>query len=100
MEAHVPNLLLQPLVENAIQHGIEHEARPGEITISAARAGNELILTISDNGAGLEAGWKPGVGLSNTRARLEQLYQTRARLELTAGPVNGVITRVTLPYRV
>ena len=100
MEAQVPNLLLQPLVENAIQHGIEQETRPGEITISAAREGDELILLVSDNGAGLEAGWKPGVGLSNSRSRLEQLYQNRARLELTAGAVNGVITRVILPYRV
>src|SRR5262249_49326690 len=72
LHARVPNLILQPLVENAIRHGIEPRARQGRIQLCAQRQNGELILRVQDNGAGLPAGGpgREGIGLSNTRARL------------------------------
>src|SRR5436190_1345314 len=76
LDALVPNMILQPLVENAVRHGIAPNSRPGVIEISACRHQDFLQLTVSDNGQGLSEGGIPhsrdGVGLSNTRARLLQ----------------------------
>ncbi len=99
LDAMVPNLLLQPLVENAIQHGIEPFAKPGTVTISSRLANGELTLEVSDNGADLAPDWKPGVGLSNTRARLQQLYRTKSRLDVTSRPGGGVTVIASFPFR-
>src|SRR6185436_19687703 len=78
LDARVPNLLLQPLVENAIQHGIAPFSAPGEIHIQASRENGLLCLRVADNGPGLPAqkpaGHPDGIGLANTRARLRRLY--------------------------
>ncbi len=78
LDALVPNLLLQPLVENAIRHGIAPHARPGWIAIHAVREGSRLRIEIRDSGNGLPPdrlmALNRGVGLGNTRARLEYLY--------------------------
>jgi signal transduction histidine kinase len=101
LEAQVPNFILQPLVENAIRHGIEPRARPGRIELHACRQADVLALAVCDNGKGI-AGSKPareGVGLSNTRARLRELYGESHRFELRSGPEGGLRVEMTIPYR-
>jgi two-component system LytT family sensor kinase len=100
LNAKVPNLVLQPLVENAIRHGIEPQSKPGIIELRARRNNGRLELQVRDNGAGLSAGSVPteGVGLSNTRSRLQQLYGDAQKLELTNAPDGGLIVSVTIPF--
>lgn len=102
LDALVPTLILQPLVENAIRHGVARTPGPGRVTIVAERAAGELRLVVGDSGGGFEATGAVGngVGLSNTRARLEQLYGGRARLETRTVPAGGAEVVVTLPYHV
>lgn len=92
----VPSLILQPLVENAIRHGIAKSAGPGYIRITAARENGYIKLDIDDNGAGMCDGGElhEGVGLSNTRARLKQLYGLRHRFRVECPDGRG--WRVTL----
>ena len=100
--ALVPNLILQPLVENAIRHGIEPRAKPGCIDLRAWRENGRLKLEVRDNGVGLAPGRRPeeGVGLSNTRARLQQLYgdgQHRFGLDNASGA--GLAVCLEIPFR-
>lgn len=99
--AMVPNLVLQPLVENAIKHGIEPRARPGEITLRAKRRENQLELEVSDNGGGMAtaAPTREGIGLANTRARLRQLYGTDHHFEIVSTPGAGFLVRIRIPFR-
>jgi two-component sensor histidine kinase len=100
LEARVPNLILQPLVENAIRHGIEPHARPGRIRLLARRQADELTLELHDNGGGLA--WQSpadGVGLSNTRARLRTLYGQAHVFEFCNPPEGGLLVRLTIPFR-
>jgi two-component sensor histidine kinase len=106
-EARVPNLILQPLVENAIKHGVGRAEGCGRIDVRAARRGDELVLSVRDTGAGAgggEAGIAPaeagyGVGLRNTRARLEQLYGARQRLALEPADGGGMVATIVVPIR-
>ncbi len=98
----VPQFLLQPLVENALEHGIAERPGPGRIEIRAVQAGDTLRITVTDDGAGLRPDGAPrhGVGLANTRARLAELYGTAQSLTLEpASADGGVRAVVTLPYR-
>jgi len=102
LEYPVPNLILQPLVENAIKHGIEPQVRPGRITLRARRDGpDRLRLEVEDNGAGLSAGAGGvpgfGIGLTNCRRRLEHLYGGMASLRLEPGSDGGVRVSLDLP---
>jgi two-component sensor histidine kinase len=103
LDAVVPILILQPLVENAVKHGIEAQIAPGLIRIAVERVGEVLRLTVSDNGRGLAAAadgkLKPGVGLSNTRSRLKELYGGRASLELRPGKTGGLSVQIQIPWR-
>jgi signal transduction histidine kinase len=101
LEAQVPNLVLQPLVENAIQHGIEPHARPGRIELRARREDTKLLLEVRDNGDGLAdpARASEGVGVSNTRARLQQLYREAHRFEFRNEEKGGLLVSVTIPFR-
>lgn len=100
LAAQVPNLILQPLVENAIRHGIEPRARPGCIELKAQRQNGMLALVVSDNGAGLGKNGtiKEGVGLSNTRARLRELYGPAHGFELIRGQEGGVCVKLSFPF--
>jgi signal transduction histidine kinase len=102
-DAAVPNLLLQPLVENAIRHGIAPRAEPGRIEIRAHREQDLLTLQVRDDGPGLANGsaarCKEGIGLANTRARLQQLYGPAHRFELRNGSGRGLEVTVAIPFR-
>jgi signal transduction histidine kinase len=99
LQARIPNLILQPLIENAIQHGIEPHARKGVVEISARREGGQLIVQVRDNGDGLPPGrtFKEWVGLSNSRARLQQLYPNDHRFEFNSE--NGLVVTLAVPWR-
>jgi len=101
LEAQVPNLVLQPLVENAIRHGIEPRARPGAVCVRASRSENSLLMEVTDNGAGLPKGKpvKEGVGLTNTRARLRELYGENHQFELLNGEQGGLRVLLKIPFR-
>jgi LytS/YehU family sensor histidine kinase len=103
LDAQVPNLVLQPLVENAIRHGISNRAAAGRIEIHATRLNGDVVLRVSDDGPGMPAGGaeslKLGVGLNNTRARLEHLYGGDFRFELGNASTGGFEVHVTIPYR-
>ncbi|NUQ94083.1 MAG: histidine kinase [Gemmatimonadaceae bacterium] len=97
-DALVPNLVLQPLVENAFRHGLASVRTTGRVEVRAARDAGDLVLTVRDNGAGPAKDAREGVGLTNTRARLAQLYGARQRLTLRAGEAGGAVVEVRLPY--
>jgi two-component system LytT family sensor kinase len=103
-EALVPVLLLQPLVENAIKHGLQSMKGVGRIRLSSVKAGKQLILTIADNGAGLPAatleGIELGVGLGTTRERLRRMYPDKHEFAVRRLPEGGTQVRIALPYRV
>lgn len=101
-EALVPTLVLQPLVENAIRHGVARRAAAGLVRITARRRGDMLALTVEDDGPGLPSAppERTGLGLANTRGRLEQLYGEAWELELEAGPAAGVVVTILLPFHV
>jgi len=98
--ALVPQLLLQPLVENALEHGIARRVGPGTVTIAARRSASELQLKITDDGPGLApAPSTEGVGLANTRARLAQLYGPGQHLRLMpATDGGGLCVTVVIPW--
>jgi signal transduction histidine kinase len=99
--ALVPDLILQPLVENAIRHGVSPNAGTGRIHVGSRRDGDWLTLEIRDNGAGLAHGSaRPdGIGLTTTRARLERLYGERQALTLENLPQGGCVARIRIPFQ-
>jgi two-component sensor histidine kinase len=102
-DAMVPNLVLQPLVENAIRHGVGKKSGSGWISIAAEKYGETLVLRVTDNGEGLRenAGRHPesGKGLAITRGRLESLYGPDQSLTLRDVQTGGAEARITLPFR-
>jgi signal transduction histidine kinase len=101
LDALVPNLILQPIVENAIRHGVEKRASPTTVTVGASTDGQMLRLWIRDDGPGFRgtAGARrdSGVGISNTRRRLAQLYGDAASLDTQDASFGGAIVTITLP---
>ena len=100
-QASVPLFILQPLVENALAHGIGGRTRGGRVTVTACREGDELRLEVADDGAGLttSATFKEGIGLSNTRERLRASFGSDQQFSLDAAPGGGAVARITVPYR-
>ncbi|HEY0378111.1 MAG TPA: histidine kinase [Pyrinomonadaceae bacterium] len=103
LDARVPNLILQPLVENAIRHGIAPRARAGRVEIRAARENGVVRLAVADDGAGLGSArpedlMKKGIGLSNTRSRLEQLYGAAHRFEMRERAGGGLEVAIEIPF--
>jgi len=101
-DAAVPTFVLQPLVENALRHGIAKRTGAGVLRISARPAGDDLVLSVHDDGPGVESeipGVRRGLGLDNTRARLSTLYGDRASLVLAPDSGGGTVAIVRFPYR-
>lgn len=92
----VPPLLIQPLVENAVKHGIEPKAEGGVITVHAERESDMLILEVIDTGEGISPLSSMGVGMTNIRDRLQLLYQGRASLQVRVSDPQGVTVRLTI----
>jgi LytS/YehU family sensor histidine kinase len=99
LSAAVPNLILQPLVENAVRHGIAKSSSASLVRISAERQASALALRVEDDGEGFPAEWQPGVGLRNTRARLARAYGAQAELNVTQPETHGASVHLRLPYR-
>jgi two-component system, LytTR family, sensor kinase len=98
LDAHVPRFVLQPVVENAIRHGIAKRAASGLLTIACAREGQSLALTVYDDGPGPAVDSSDGVGLANTRERLRHLYGEGATFSLAKATNGGAMARITLPW--
>jgi len=103
LDALVPNMLLQPLVENAIKHGIARKEGPGHIDITARRDGDKLWMEVRDDGIGLTetalVALQKGIGVSTTRARLQHLFGADYRFEFHRQP-DGLAVVVVIPWRV
>lgn len=104
LDSAVPPLVLQPLVENAIRHGVSRSVEGGTITVRGRRVGQALELSVADDGPGPArtapaASERPGLGLANVRARLERLYGASQRLELSPGEERGFEVRIRVPAR-
>jgi two-component system LytT family sensor kinase len=100
--AQVPTLILQPIVENAIKHGIARRAQGGAVRIAACRSDNMLTLAVYNDGPGLPAGWEtslPGIGISNMRNRLRSLYGDGFELKLENQVPDGVEVSVSVPFK-
>ena len=99
LDALVPTMLLQPIVENALKHGVGKSPGPHRVTVSAARENGSLVLEVGDSGGGFtEREARDGIGLSNTRERLERLYGSTHRFEIGTARGGGASVRVTIPF--
>lgn len=103
LDASVPNMILQPLVENAIKHGIAPRSSGGRVDINAARSNGHLEIEVTDDGLGVPFGdvenLPEGVGLSNTRRRLRHLYGDKHEFELKTLQKGGVTVNLVIPFR-
>src|SRR5690606_13000160 len=95
-----PSLLLQTLVENAIQHGIEPLETAGSITIRTSVGADCVDVEVSDTGAGFDSEAEPGLGLQNVRDRLETFYRGRASFEIVSAPGRGTKIALAVPTTV
>ena len=101
LEAMVPNLVLQPILENAFRHGIASRGGATTVTVTAREEGGVLRLRVADDGPGFggtAARGSSGVGISNTRQRLAQLYGDRASLAVEDASPTGAVVTITLPF--
>lgn len=99
LNARVPTMLLQPLVENAVQHGLADRAEGGTLTIAATPHHGSLVLRVEDTGCGMSPDAEDGVGIQNVRRRLKAHYGPDARLTLSSRRGSGTVARIILPYR-
>jgi LytS/YehU family sensor histidine kinase len=104
LKASVPNLILQPLVENAIRHGVGKQRNAGLVEIRAERQNGSLIVRVRDNGPGLSQGWTVGdggfgIGIANTRARLRQLYGDAQTFDIRNAESGGAVVVLKIPFR-
>ena len=99
-ELPVPPMLLQPIVENALKHGLEPKLEGGRVDIAATRTADRLLLTVTDTGLGIQATravGSTGIGLSNLRERLTALYGATAQLAIEDNLPTGTRVRIALP---
>ena len=99
LDGLVPTMILQPIVENAIKHGVNAQRGRGHVDVSAVRNNGSLVIEVRDTGPGFRtAGAPDGIGLANTRARLEQLYGSRYLFEYGSRPEGGASVRISIPF--
>ncbi len=105
LAARVPNLILQPIVENAIKHGISRQTKVGSLIISSNRHGDRLQIRVEDSGPGLQpsngngkGSKSAGIGLANTRERLAHLYEENYRFEIKNAVPHGLIVTLEIPF--
>jgi LytS/YehU family sensor histidine kinase len=99
LEALVPDLILQPLAENAIRHGIESDTGAGSVEVTVARVGASLVIEVRDSGRGPDDGVTDRIGLTTVRGRLARLYADAHDFSLAAGPAGGGVARIRIPFR-
>jgi len=99
LAAFVPRLILQPIVENALEHGAARATGEGIVAIAARRRDADLVITVINNGPGVEPATATGIGLGNTRARLTELYGGAASFTLTSRSEGGAVAEMILPFR-
>jgi sensor histidine kinase YesM len=99
MHAAVPSMILQPLVENALRHGLLDKPEPGQLQVMSRREGRELYLRVDDDGLGLPEGVSEGLGLGNTRARLQVLFGDAASVVLARKAEGGTRVELRFPFR-
>ncbi|NQZ09509.1 MAG: histidine kinase [Algicola sp.] len=101
LSTEVPSMILQPLVENAVRHGLEEKEEPGTLTIECMRLADRLLIQIKDDGVGCtfekDANFHHGIGLTNVKQRLEQMYGTDHVFSLSGKPERGVTVSIELP---
>jgi two-component system LytT family sensor kinase len=101
LESYVPSMIIQPLVENAVKHGVGSRLEGGRIVIRARRGLGSAIIEIEDNGVGFPVSDQPGsglgIGLSNVNERLNVIYGPQCQLQLESTPGRGTIARVVIP---
>ena len=99
LDALVPRFILQPLVENAIKHGVEPREEGGRVAVTARHQNDTLSLEVRDNGDGLSGAIREGTGVRNTRERLHHLYGVgRQRFDLIPAPGGGTVAHVVIPF--
>lgn len=103
LDSKVPNMILQPLVENAFEHGLSKITKTGQLIITARSDNNNLVMEIHDNGNGINSNdiksQKSGIGISNTKERLEQLYQDNFELIIDKSHLGGALIKLIIPLR-
>ena len=99
LDALVPDLILQPLAENAIRHGIQSDTGAGSIEVTASRAGASLVIEVRDSGQGPGDEVTDRIGLTTVRGRLARLYGDVHEFSLMAGPAGGSVARIRIPFR-
>lgn len=95
--ARLPALLLQPIIENAVRHGLEPVPQGGELQVHASAHGDQLKIEVRDTGAGLLPSWREGLGLSHVRERLAALHGERAGMRVESQPEGGTVVTLWLP---
>src|SRR5262249_30027777 len=102
--AYVPSLFVQPLVENAIRHGISRRAAGGKVSVSAVKSGDQLEIRVLDDGVGLPPGWNMdtscGLGLSVTRERIAGLHNGLSQFSVLNRAESGTEVKILLPLKV
>jgi sensor histidine kinase YesM len=99
LDGLVPTMILQPIVENAIKHGVNAQRGGGRVDVSTVRNNGSLVIEVRDSGPGFRAAdTQPGIGLANTRARLDHLYGSDATFEYGSASEGGASVRISIPY--
>jgi two-component system, LytTR family, sensor kinase len=97
LEVEVPSLIVLPLVENAIRHGLSRKVGPGRLKIAAGRQGASLVVSVEDDGLGTRLPLREGVGIANTRERLAMMYGERGTLQIDTRPGRGFCASIRIP---